>query len=150
MIANIIKEGYRRARKYGGATGIITQSPLDLRAFGDAGVVIKSNSAFKFFLESSDYQQAVDAGILDYQGLLLDLAKSVRNTPPRFSEILFDTPFGAGVARLCVDRFTYWMNTTTASQVAAFMHQMKLSKSPAAAIEALIAAEQSKPAGRAA
>jgi conjugal transfer ATP-binding protein TraC len=150
MIANIIKEGYRRARKYGGATGIITQSPLDLRAFGDAGVVIKSNSAFKFFLESTDYEQAVQAGILDYQGLLKDLAKSVRNTPPRYSEILFDTPFGAGVARLCADRFTYWMNTTTASEVAAFMHQMKISASPTAAIEALIAAENARAAGRAA
>jgi len=152
MIANIIKEGYRRARKYGGSTGIITQSPLDLRGFGEAGVVIKSNSAFKFFLESTDYEAAVKEGILDYQGLLLDLAKSVRNTPPRYSEILFDTPFGAGVARLCADRFTYWMNTTTATEVAAFKHQLKLSKSPTAAIEALIAAENGglKAAGRAA
>jgi len=150
MIANIIKEGYRRARKYGGATGIITQSPLDLRAFGDAGVVIKSNSAFKFFLESTDYEAAVQAGILEYQGLLKDLAKSVKNTPPRYSEILFDTPFGAGVARLQADRFTYWMNTTTASEVAAFMAQAKVSKSPVAAIEALIEAEKARAAGRAA
>ena len=139
MIANMIKEGYRRARKYGGATGIITQSPLDLRAFGEAGVVIKSNSAFKFFLESQDYTAAVAAGILDYQGLLLDLARSVRNMPPRYSEVLFETPFGAGVARLCADRFTYWMNTTTASEVARFKYTLKQAGDPVAAINQLVA-----------
>ena len=150
MIANMIKEGYRRARKYGGATGIITQSPLDLRAFGEAGVVIKSNSAFKFFLESQDYQAAVQAGILDYEGLLLDLAKSVRNMPPRYSEVLFDTPFGAGVARLCADRFTYWMNTTTASEVARFKYTLAQVRDPVATIRQLVAEDLAATAGRAA
>src|SRR5690606_30072125 len=146
MIANMIKEGYRRARKYGGATGIITQSPLDLRAFGEAGVVIRSNSAFKFFLESQDYPAAVAAGILDYQGLLLDLARSVRNMPPRYSEVLFDTPFGAGVARLCADRFTYWMNTTTASEVARFKYTLGEVRDPVAAIQQLVAEDLNLPA----
>jgi conjugal transfer ATP-binding protein TraC len=150
MIANMIKEGYRRARKYGGATGIITQSPLDLRAFGEAGVVIKSNSAFKFFLESQDYNAAVAAGILDYQGLLLDLAKSVRNMPPRYSEVLFDTPFGAGVARLCADRFTYWMNTTTASEVARFKYVLSQVRDPVVAIRTLVEEDMGMSAGRAA
>ena len=149
MIANMIKEGYRRARKYGGATGIITQSPLDLRAFGEAGVVIKSNSAFKFFLESQDYQAAVQAGILEYEGLLLDLAKSVRNMPPRYSEVLFDTPFGAGIARLCADRFTYWMNTTTASEVARFKYTLAQVRDPVAAIRQLVAEDLAQTAGRA-
>jgi conjugal transfer ATP-binding protein TraC len=150
MIANMIKEGYRRARKYGGATGIITQSPLDLRAFGEAGVVIKSNSAFKFFLESLDYQAAVQAGILEYEGLLLDLAKSVRNMPPRYSEVLFDTPFGAGIARLCADRFTYWMNTTTASEVARFKYTLAQVKDPVATILQLVAEDAAANTGRAA
>lgn len=150
MIANMIKEGYRRARKYGGATGIVTQSPLDLRAFGEAGVVIKSNSAFKFFLESQDYTAAVQAGILDYQGLLLELAKSVRNMPPRYSEVLFDTPFGAGVARLCADRFTYWMNTTTASEVARFKYTLGQVSDPVVAIRQLVAEDQAQAMGRAA
>jgi len=150
MIANMIKEGYRRARKYGGATGIITQSPLDLRGFGEAGVVIKSNSAFKFFLESQDYQAAVQAGILDYEGLLLDLARSVRNMPPRYSEVLFDTPFGAGIARLCADRFTYWMNTTTASEVARFKYTLDQVGDPVACIHRLVQEDAAAAAGQAA
>src|SRR5690606_37920022 len=121
------------------AAGIVTQTPRERRALGEAGVVIKSTSAFKFFLESQDYTAAVAAGILDYQGLLLDLAPSVRNMPPRYSEVLFDTPFGAGVARLCADRFTYWMNTTTASEVARFKYTLKQAGDPVLAINQLVA-----------
>ncbi len=137
MIANIIQEGYRRARKYGGSTGIITQSPLDLLGFGPAGKVVKSNSAFRIYMESDDYIAATRAGILEYSGLLLDLAMSVRNNRPRFSEILFDTPLGAGVGRLCVDRWTYWQHTTTAHEVAKFKHQLSGGRSPRDAISAL-------------
>jgi conjugal transfer ATP-binding protein TraC len=137
MIAMIIEEAYRRARKYGGSTGVITQSPLDLLAFGPAGAVIKANSAFKFFLESSDYQEAVNKGVLEYSGLLLDLAKSVRNNRPRYSEVLFDTPFGAGVGRLCVDPWTYWNNTSTASEFARFKTLLVRGLSPKAAIDQL-------------
>jgi len=140
MIAKIIEEGYRRARKYGGSTGIITQSPLDLQAFGPAGAVIKANSPFKFFLESSDYQEAVNKGILDYSGLLLDLAKTVKNNRPRYSEVLFDTPFGAGVGRLCVDPWTYWMNTSTAGEVARFKSLIARGVPPKEAIDQLAAA----------
>src|ERR1700722_2982894 len=137
MIAKIIEEGYRRARKYGGSTGIITQSPLDLRAFGPAGAVIKANSAFKFFLESSDYQEAVNTGVLEYGGLLLDLAKTVKNNRPRYSEVLFDTPFGSGVGRLCVDPWTYWMNTSTATEVAKFKRLIAQGITPKQAIDQL-------------
>ena len=119
-IAQMIVEMYRRARKYGGSTTIVTQSVLDLKGFGQAGIVVKNNSAFKFYLESDAFASAVAEGLLDYQGLLLELAKSVKNNKPRYSEILFETPFGCGVGRLCVDRWTYWMNTSTAHEVAKF------------------------------
>lgn len=126
LIAGVIAEGYRRARKYLGATGIITQSPLDLAKFGPAGEVIKSNSAFKFFLECEDYPEAVKRGILDYSGLHLELAKSIKNQKPRYSEILFETPFGAGVSRLHVDPFTYWMNTSTGHEVSRFKKLLRI------------------------
>jgi conjugal transfer ATP-binding protein TraC len=137
MIAKIIQEGYRRARKYGGSTGIVTQSPLDLKAFGPAGVVVRSNSAYKFFLESGDYARAVKEGVLDYDGLLLELATSVRNQKPRYSEILFDTPRGAGVGRLIVDRWTYWMNTSSAEEVAKFDDCIRAGLTPRQAIDQL-------------
>jgi len=120
LIGKVIEEMYRRARKYGGSTGIVTQSPLDLPNFGSAGSVIKGNSAFKFFLESNTYQEAVRLGILDYEGLLLDLVCSVKNAKPNYSEILYDTPFGKGVGRLCLDPYNYWTNTTDPAEVARY------------------------------
>lgn len=120
LIATVIVEGYRRARKYGGSTGIVTQSPLDLPSFGPAGSVIKGNSAFKFFLESNTYAEAVRQGILDYNGLLFDLVCSVKNNKPNYSEILMDTPFGCGVGRLCLDSYNYWVNTTDPTEVARY------------------------------
>lgn len=120
LIGKVIEEGYRRARKYGGSTGIVTQSPLDLPNFGPAGRVINGNSAFKFFLESNTYGEAIRQGILDYEGLLEDLVKSIRNAKPNYSEILFDTPFGRGAGRLCLDPYNYWVNTTDPSEVAKY------------------------------
>lgn len=120
LIGKIIEEGYRRARKYGGSTGIVTQSPLDLPTFGPAGAVIKGNSAFKFYLESDTYAEAVREGILDYDGLLFDLVRSVKNKKPYYSEILFETPFGCGVGRLCLDSYNYWVNTTDPAEVARY------------------------------
>lgn len=139
MIAKIIEEGYRRARKYGGSTGIVTQSPLDLKAFGPAGAVIKANSPFRFWLESSDYIAAVKEGVLEYSGLLLDLATTVRNHRPWYSEVLFDTPFGKGVGRLCTDRWTYWNYTSTAHEVAKFKALLGRGFSAHDAIEQLAA-----------
>ncbi len=120
LIGKVIEEGYRRARKYGGSTGIVTQSPLDLPSFGNAGSVIKGNSAFKFFLESNTYAEAVKQGILDYNGLLYDLVCSIKNNKPLYSEIFFETPFGCGVGRLCLDAYNYWVNTTDPIEVAKY------------------------------
>jgi len=102
----------------------VTQSPLDLQKFGPTGEVIKANSAFKFWLESDDYSEAAKRGIIDYSGLLLDLARSVKNRRPNYSEIMFDTPLGVGVGRLCVDPWTYWMNTSSGGDFARFRKEM--------------------------
>lgn len=137
LIGKVIEEAYRRARKYGGSTGIVTQSPLDLPSFGPAGSVIKGNSAFKFFLESNTYAEAVRLGILDYQGLLLDMVCSVKNAKPNYSEILYDTPFGCGVGRLCLDPYNYWTNTTDPAEVARYEATVASGLSPRDAILAL-------------
>ena len=75
--------------------------------------------------------------VLDYNGLLLELATSVRNQKPRYSEILFDTPRGAGVGRLIVDPWTYWMNTSSATEVAMFDDLIRQGLTPREAIDRL-------------
>jgi conjugal transfer ATP-binding protein TraC len=117
-LKGVIEEGYRRARKYGGSFTVITQSILDLKQFGSVGDVIRSNSAFKFYLESSDFDRAKHEGLIEYEGFALKILKSVRSNKPKYSEIFMDTPFGQGVARLAVDPFSYYLYTSDAAEIA--------------------------------
>ena len=97
---------------------VITQSLFDLRSFGVVGEVIKSNSAFKIFLESQDFSAARQEGLIDYDDFTTELLKSVKSKPPRYSELFFDTPFGKGVLRLVVDPYTYYLYTSNAREIA--------------------------------
>ena len=117
MLASVIEEGYRRARKYNGSFTVITQSILDIEKFGDVGKVIDGNSAFKVFLESSDFDKALKAGLIDYDGFTSELLKSLKSNRPRYSEIFLDTPFGVGVARLVVDPYAYFIYTSDATEI---------------------------------
>ncbi len=115
---DVIEEGYRRARKYGGSFTIITQSILDLKQFGSVGDVIRANSAFKYYLESSDFEMAKSEKLLDYGDFAMQLLKSVKSNKPKYSEIFMDTPFGLGVARLAVDPYNYYLYTSDAGEIA--------------------------------
>ncbi len=119
-IPDICEEGFRRARKYHGSFGTITQSPLDLPSFGRVGDVIRANAAYKIFLACSDYAEAARRGIINYDGSILNILQSVRNAKPRYSEAFVDTPFGCGVIRLAVDRWTYWLSTSSGDEKAKF------------------------------
>lgn len=113
-IKYILEEGYRRARKYLGSFTIITQSILDLSLFGDVGQVILANSAYKYFLESPDFDKAKSQNLIDYDDFTMKVLKSVKSSRPNYSEIFMDTPFGFGVGRLIVDPFSYYVYTSDA------------------------------------
>lgn len=129
-IAASIEIGYRRARKYGGSFGTVIQSPLDFLKFGPVGRVIKSNAAYKFMLQSDDYEKAVDEKVLDYAGHALNILKGVKNNKPKYSEIFFETPLGRGVGRLAVDPWNYWINTSAPDEVSAFNTLVKSGVDP--------------------
>ena len=116
-IKSVIEEGYRRARKYNGSFTIITQSILDMLQFGSVGKVIKNNSAFKFYLQSGDFESALNEKLIDYSPFVMDILKSLQSNPPKYSEIFIDSPFGVGVGRLAVDPFNYYVNTSSAEEV---------------------------------
>ena len=116
-LQDVIESGYRRARKYHGSFSIITQSILDLKQFGSVGDVIRANSAFKFYLESTDFEKAKQEKLIDLDGFALEILKSVRSNKPKYSEIFMDTPFGLGVGRLAVDPFSYYLYTSDASEI---------------------------------
>ena len=133
-LAEAFGQGYRRARKYQGSFGVVLQSMNDLLLFGGTGQVILENAATRFLLQGSTYDKAVENKILDYSGFVLDLLKSVRNHKPHYSEVFIDSPLGLGVARLVVDPFSYWINTSAPNEVAAFEALIRAGRSPLEAV----------------
>ncbi|MFN3796642.1 TraC family protein [Sphingomonas sp. IC081] len=133
-LAEAFSQGYRRARKYRGSFGIVLQSMNDLMLFGGTGQVILENAATRFLLQGSTYDKAVENKILDYSGFVLDLLKSVRNNKPNYSEVFIDSPLGLGIARLVVDPFSYWINTSAPEDVAAFEALVRHGRSPLEAV----------------
>lgn len=138
MLAPVINEGYRRARKYAGSFMVITQSLLDLENFGEVGNVINGNSAFKIFLESSDFDQARKKGLIDYDDFTMRLLKSIKSNPPRYSELFFDTPFGVGVARLVVNHYAYFIYTSKAGEIAMIEKMVREGKTHDEAIRTMV------------
>lgn len=136
-LAMIIEEGYRRARKHNGSFGAVLQSILDLELFGDIGQVIKSNAAYKFYLESEDYVTASDRGLIAHKGIALDILDSVRNQKPRYSECMVETPFGFGVGRLIVDPWNYQVNTSDGEETQKYYEMIKNGSLPEEAISKL-------------
>ena len=114
----VIEEGYRRARKYRGSFGVVTQDILDLEKFGGTGKVIYTNSAFKFFLEGVKGELAKARRIVDLDDFIIYMLKSVRYNAPKYSEIFVMTDnFGSGVIRLVVDPYSYYVYTSNPAEV---------------------------------
>ncbi|PBN43542.1 TraC family protein [Sphingobium sp. D43FB] len=147
-LAEAFGQGYRRARKYQGSFGIVLQSMNDLLLFGGTGQVILENAATRFLLQGSTYDKAVENKILDYSGFVLDLLKSVRNNKPNYSEVFIDSPLGLGIARLVVDPFSYWINTSAPNEVAAFERLLARGASPLEAVCELAGVDPAQLLGR--
>ena len=125
MQREVIEEGYRRARKYRGSFGVVLQSVLDLKRFGDVGNVINANSAFKFYLESKDFEKAAHERLLDYSEFELAQLKSLKSNLPDYSEIYLDSPYGRGVLRLIMDPYNYYTYTSNPADIAKIKHLVK-------------------------
>jgi conjugal transfer ATP-binding protein TraC len=123
-VGKVIVEGYRRARRYQGAFGIVTQSMLDTLAFGEAGTTIRHNSATKFMLQSPSYAEAADKGVIDASGLKLKLLQDLTKLNGHYSEVFVETSHGQGVGRLVVDPWSYWLATSSGKDVNRFMKLM--------------------------
>jgi len=136
----VIEEGYRRARKYYGSFGIITQSVLDFEQFGRVGRVINANSAFKFFLESSDFVQAREKKLLPFDDeFTFRLLTSIRYNAPRYSEIfVYTDQFGMGVVRLAVDNYSYYIYTSNPKEVHEIEEMVRSGMSYREAIDAMV------------
>jgi conjugal transfer ATP-binding protein TraC len=117
-LAELIAEGYRRARKYDGSFGVCLQSLNDLNAFGPVGNVIMANAQHKTILkmDKDDLAIAKANNAASYSGLSLELIEGLKMQKGQFSEVFFDGPRGRGVARLVLDDFSYAVYTSSANE----------------------------------
>jgi len=141
--ASMVEEGYRRARKYRGAFGIVLQSALDLAQLPGLGDVAKANAQWRFYLESKMYSEAAELKALPgiTGGFPLKLINSVKNVRPRYGEMFIDSPLGMGVARLCVDQWRYWVNTSDGDDVAEYNKLILSGMEPVEALSRLSGVE---------
>ncbi len=108
-LENTIKEAYRRARKYNGATITIFQSPLDLVSLGEGGRVIAGNSAYTFFLPSDQYKAATKESFLGITPEMAQVLSTVSLVKPRYGEMGLKTPWGFGIVRSILPGFLYYL-----------------------------------------
>ena len=137
-LRNVIEEGYRKARKYLGSFVVVLQSDLDLINFGRVGDAITTNSFYKIKLQSFDYDKAREQKIINLDDFTFDLLKSIRSVKGQYSELFIETGNSIGIARLVVDKFSYYIYTSDARDVAKIEELLKEGYSYEDAIEKLL------------
>lgn len=112
-----IETAFRRARKYGGIAGVITQSFEDFERSPAAKAAIE-NAAWQFVLyqkpESLAFAEANKRIISDEYRM--NLLKTVQSGPG-YSEVYVRSEQGEGIYRFVVDRHSYWTFTTNPKDV---------------------------------
>lgn len=105
--AKFIEEGYRRARKYGGSFGTLTQSIEDYYK-NPASQAALDNSDCLFLLKQKkeSVEQLARGGKLSMDEGLKRVITSIKTEQGLYSEIFISCPSGSGIGRLMVDPFT--------------------------------------------
>ena len=115
--ASFIETAFRRARKYNGVAGVITQSFED---FGKSAATKAAldNAAWQFVLyqrpESLQYAATTKQIVTDEYRL--NLLKTVQSGDG-FSEVFVRSDRGEGVYRFVVDRHSYYVYTSRATDI---------------------------------
>lgn len=139
MVARFMEHAYRRFRKYGGSAIIVTQSIADLYK-SDSGRAIAANSAFKLILKQTaeSIEQVKKEGHLALGDYGFYLLNTVHSIPGKYSEVMFYTEQGQGVARLVVDRFSQVLFSTSGAERTEVIANMEAGMDPVQAIESYI------------
>ena len=138
-LAQVCAAGYRRARKYRGSFTVVTQSILDLKKFGGVGDVIAANSAWKFYLESTDSAKAAAENLISYDPFVMEMLKGIKSRRPRYSELFVNTPGGPGVCRLLVDPYSYFCYTSDGTEINQIEEMVKQGATYDQAIDRMVA-----------
>ncbi len=137
--ASFIEAGYRRARKYGGAFGTITQSVEDYYK-NDATKAAIQNADWLFLLRQKP--ESIDRlgkeGKLHVDEWMKRQLSSVTTEHGNFSEIFVHGPMGSGVGRLILDPFSMLHYPTRAEDFQAIKSLPAQGMSVIDAIETLL------------
>ncbi len=114
-LVTMVKEAYRRARKYNGAIATVFQSPYDLHNLGPAAQTITANTAHWLLLPSDQYESIAKDERTRHFGFDEYMAKrlsTVQLVKPRYGELGLKTVGGFGVVRTVMNGFLYYLVTT--------------------------------------
>ncbi|QDX80914.1 type-IV secretion system protein TraC [Denitratisoma sp. DHT3] len=137
---SFIEAGYRRARKYGGAFGTITQSVDDYYK-NEATKAAINNADWLFLLrqKAENIERLGKEGKLSLDEWLKRQLGSVSTEHGNFSEIYIHSPMGSGLGRLLLDPFSMLVYSTRAEDYEAIKRLRDQGLSVTEAIEQLVA-----------
>lgn len=138
--AGFIEAGYRRARKYGGAFGTITQSVEDYYK-NDATKAAIQNADWLFLLrqKAESVDRLGQEGKLHVDEWMKRQLLSVTTEHGYYSEVFVHGPSGSGVGRLILDPFSMLLYSTRAEDFEAIKARTNAGMSVAEAIQAVLA-----------
>jgi conjugal transfer ATP-binding protein TraC len=113
IVARFVEGLYRKARKFNGSIGVITQSINDFYK-NDSFRILFENAHWRFFLqqEPDSLIQARDNKRINLDDFSYSLLRSIETINGLYSEIMVKTSAGhSSVGRLIVSRFAHWMYT---------------------------------------
>ncbi len=136
---SFIEAGYRRARKYGGAFGTITQSVDDYYK-NEATKAAINNADWLFLLRQKpeNIERLGKEGKLSLDEWLKRQLGSVSTEHGHFSEIYIHSPMGSGLGRLLLDPFSMLVYSTRAEDYEAIKRLRDQGLSVSDAIERLV------------
>lgn len=102
-----IEVGYRRARKYGGSFGTLTQSVADYYKNAASQAALE-NSDWLFLLKQKkdSIEKLTREGKLNLDEATKRIITSVKTEQGLYAEIYVSCPMGSGIGRLLIDPFT--------------------------------------------
>jgi len=138
--ASFIEAGYRRARKYGGAFGTITQSVEDYYK-NEATRAAIQNADWLFLLRQKpeSIERLGKEGKLNVDEWMKRQLSSVTTEHGHYSEVFVHGPVGSGVGRLILDPFSMMLYSTRAEDFQAIKTLKELGASLVDAIDTLLA-----------
>lgn len=139
---DFIEEGYRVARKHGGAFMTITQKISDYYK-SEVSKAAFMNADFTIYLRQKpeELAQAENEGHIDNSDGKIDILRGLKTEHGKYSELAISSPDGMSVHRFYVDPVAAKLYSTTAKDVDYILEQQEKGHTVLEAVNMLVAKE---------